>query len=183
MATTGSKRIAERYVKALFDVAEAGKALAQVEKDLNALAKAIAASADLREFIASPLFGRKEQAQAVRALLQHMKANKITVDFVAALAQAKRLVLLPEVAIIFAQWSEKTRGEITAEVITAEPLSDKDASALADRLSKAAGKKINLKLRQDPTLLGGMIVKIGSQQLDSSLAGKLDRLKLKLKAA
>lgn len=183
MATTGSKRIAERYVKALFDVAGAGKALPQVEKDLNALAAAIEASEDLRAFIGNPLLGRDQQATAMQAVLERLKANKLTIDFIGALARAKRLPLLPEIAALFTQWAENTRGEITAEVVVASPLSDKDAASLADRLSKAAGKKINLQLRQDPSLLGGMIVKIGSQQLDSSLAGKLDRLKLALKAA
>lgn len=183
MAKTGSKRIAERYVKALFDVASKDGILAAVEADLKSLGNALAESKDLREFIANPLLGRDQQVAALTAILGSIKAQKLTVDFVTNLVAQKRLGVLSDIVTIFAQWAEKSRGELTAEVVSAAPLADADIAALKEKLGKAYGKKINLQLKQDASLLGGMVVKIGSIQLDSSLAGKLDRLQLALKAA
>lgn len=183
MANTGSKRIAERYVKALFDIASKDNVLAQVEADLKSLGSALAESAELRDFLANPLLDRKQHAAALTAILGKIKAQKLTVDFIANLATQKRLGVLAEIISLFAEWAEKSRGEATAEVTSAAPLSDADTKALKDALAKVYGKKINLQLKQDASLLGGMVVKIGSIQLDSSLAGKLDRLQQSLKAA
>jgi len=179
----GSKRIAERYVKALFDVAKGANALADVEKDLGELASLLVQSKELKAFIANPLIGRAQQAAAMTALLTKAKAHKLTVDFVAALARAKRLDVLAVIVAQFIERAATARGEIGAVVTTPAKLGDKDAGVLAEKLTKAYGKKVNLQLEEDASLLGGMIVKIGSIQLDSSLAGKLDRLRLSLKAA
>ncbi|NBX03319.1 MAG: F0F1 ATP synthase subunit delta [Alphaproteobacteria bacterium] len=182
MKNQSSKRIAERYVKALFDVAQLGGALPAVEKDLAALNAAVAASDELQRFIESPLLTREQKASAMQAVLVKQKANDITVKFLLMLARQKRLDALPAIAELFANWAEAARGEMSASVTSASKLSDKDAGLVADRLSKAYGKKINLSIKEDASLLGGVVVHIGSIQLDGSLSGKLRRLKQKLAA-
>ena len=183
MKNTGSKRIAERYVKALFDVASKANALAAVEQDMAALAGALAASAELQDFTQNPLLTREQKATTMAGLLGKLQTHKLTEQFDALLAKQKRLDVLPEIAALFAQWAQASRGEMSARVVSASKLSDKDIGAITERLSKAYGKKINLQVQEDASLLGGAVVHIGSIQLDSSLSGKLRRLGQKLRAA
>lgn len=183
MKTSGAKRIAERYVKALFDVAEAASALADVEKDMASLGAALAESAEFAQFLTNPLMDRDQQANVMAALAEKMKASKLTTQFIAMLTRQKRLPILPEIIALFAQTAATARGEMQAEVIAASPLKAPEVAQIKDRLSKAFGKKVNLDVRQDADLLGGVVLKVGSQQLDASLAGKMARLKLALQAA
>ena len=183
MKNTGSKRIAERYVKALFDVASAAGSLAVVEKDLASLNAALAGSPELQDFTQNPLLSREQKAAAMKAILAKMQANELTVKFITTLASQKRLDVLSDVASLFATWAQASRGEMSAKIVTATALSDKDAKDVAAKLEKAYGKKINLQVQEDASLLGGAVVHIGSIQLDSSLSGKLSRLKQKLQAA
>jgi len=180
---SGQTQIASRYVSALFDVAKAASALAPVEKDLTDLAGAIAAEASLTSFIESPLLNGSQQAKIIAALADSFKAHVVTKQFLITLAEAKRLNILQEVATQFAKKAEEDRGELSAELITAAPISTAEADEVAAHLGKAYGKKIKLKSSVDKSLLGGVVVKIGGVQLDSSIAGKLDRMNLALKAA
>lgn len=175
MKNSGAKQIAERYVKALFDVSE--KVRPAVEKDLVRLEAALAESKELRDLLSNPLLTRAEQAKAMDALLAAMKANAVTRQFVALLAKQKRLNLLPEIVALFAQWAAYARGEMKAEVISAVPLKSADVKLITERLSKTYGKSVIVESRQDPELLGGIVVNIGSVRLDSSLSGKLRRLR------
>ena len=181
MKTTGNKRIAERYVKALADVS--GKSQAQVEKDFAALGAALAESEDFRGFLTNPLLTREQQTQAVDAVLKGIKADKVTQQFMATLVAQKRLAILPDVIELYAAWAASQRGELPAELVTASALKPADIKDAQARLSKAFGKQVTLNVREDASLLGGVIVKVGSQQLDASLAGKIRRLKQSLKVA
>jgi F-type H+-transporting ATPase subunit delta len=181
MKTAGSKRIAERYVRALFDVA--GEGLNDVEKDLNILGQALAANDEMRHLLNNPLLSREQQAQAMLAVLDKMKAQKVTKQFIVVLAQHKRLAILPDIIALFGQWARQARGEMTAELIAPTPLNVRVVDMVSSRLSKVYGRKVIMEMRQDPALLGGVIVKIGSLQLDSSLAGKMRRLRNMLRAA
>lgn len=181
MKTSGAKKIAERYVRALFDVS--GKAQAAVEKDLKALQAALASSRELAGLLSNPLLTRVQQAEAMDAVLSAVKADKMTRQFVALLARQKRLSLLPEIIAIYMHEAATRRGEMKAQLVSAVPLKDADVAKIGERLSKTYGKKIILETRQDPELLGGVVINIGSLQLDSSLSGKLRRLKNTLKAA
>lgn len=183
MKTSGSKRIAERYVRALFDVADEASAVAKVEKDLAALGHALEESEDLQRFLTNPLLSRETQSEAMEAILAKMKATPLTKQFILMLANQKRLPLLPQIAALFIEWTASARGEINGELVSAGELSDKEVKLVETRLTKAYGKKVNLATREDAALLGGVVVKIGSQQLDSSLAGKIARLKIALQAA
>ena len=183
MKTIGAKRIAERYVKALFDLAQPAHAVDQVEADLLALAAAVRQSPEFARFLSNPLLSRDMQAAAMDAMLKQLKAHEVTRKFVAALARHKRLPLLADAAELFSRIAQASRGEMSAEVVAAAALGKTELSAVSDRLGKAYGKKINLAVSEDANLLGGIVIKIGSVQLDGSLAGKLDRLGQKLKAA
>ena len=183
MKKSDAKRIAERYVKALFDVAQSASALDAVEADLNSLGDALAGSADFRHFLTNPLLSAATRAQTMLAVLAKMEVNQISRQFIGMLIAQKRLDILPEVIALFSVWASSARGELRGEVISAAPLKDKEAAMVAERLGKAYGKKMKLDVKQDPALLGGVVVKIGSVQLDSSLAGKMRRLKIALQAA
>ncbi len=183
MKTSGSKRIAERYVKALFEVATATSSVEKVESDLSALGAALDSSPEFRDFLENPLLSNAQRAQAMLAILEKISANPLTRQFIGMVVKQKRLAILPAIIEEFANAAATARGELTAEITAATPLKDKEIAAISDRLSKAYGRKMRLEVKQDPSLLGGVIVKIGSQQLDSSLSGKMRRLKNTLKAA
>jgi F-type H+-transporting ATPase subunit delta len=179
----GTRRIAERYVKALFDVAAGVDALDDVEKDMLSLAQALSESEDFQHFLTNPLLSREAQAEALSALLNKMKAHQVTLQFLQMLAAQKRLGALPAIADLFLRRVAAERGELSGELIAATVLKPKEIAQVAERLSSAYGRKVNLEVRQDPGLLGGVVIKIGSVQLDGSLAGKMARLKRTLQAA
>jgi F-type H+-transporting ATPase subunit delta len=181
MKTSGARKIAERYVKALFDVSETARD--RVEKDFSVLQSMLAESKEFRSLLVNPLLSRAEQVIAVEAVLKKISVDKITHRFVVLLAKQKRLSLLPDIIALYQDWVTAARGEMKAEVISAVSLKNSDIAALSAKLGEAYGKKILLETREDPSLLGGIIIKIGSVQLDSSLSGKLTRLTHKLKAA
>ena len=183
MKNAGSKRIAERYVKALMDVAKDAKSVDAVEQDLLSVQKALASSPELQQFVSTPLLSREQKAKTMEALLGKMKLSDTTIKFAVTLARQQRLDVLPEITSLFTQRAQEARGEMSARIVTASPLSEKDAKDIADKLGKAYGKKINLQVQVDPSLLGGAVVYIGSVRLDSSLSGKLGRLKQTLQAA
>lgn len=183
MKNAGEIQIASRYVSALFDVAKAASVLGPVEKDLRDLALAAKENTQFASFIDNPLLNRAQQSKIIEALADSMKVNAQTKAFLITLASQRRLGLLPEIAAQFAAKAEQDRGEMSAEVISAYPLSSEEVKEVAEHLGKAYGKKINLTVSHDKKLLGGIVVKIGGMQLDSSVAGKLDRLNQALKAA
>lgn len=183
MKLSGSKRIAERYVKALFDVTLAEKATDSVEKDLRSLGAAWLESKEFRQFLTNPLLSNDVRAQAMLAILAKMHVHQLTRQFIGMLIRQKRLAVLPDIIDQFADAALTARGELKGELISPAALKDKEIKLVSERLSEAYGRKMVLTLKQQPELLGGMIVKIGSQQLDSSLAGKINRLGLALKTA
>ena len=183
MKNAGQKQLAERYVKALYDIASEANARDAVEKDLGVLATLLKESDELASVLVNPLLTRSQQAKALEPVLSAIKAHDVTKRFIVMLAQQKRLPALAEIARLYAERAASARGEIKAEAISAHPLSLKDVAIITERLSKAYGKKVTLETSENPELLGGVVLRIGSQQLDASFAGKLNRLKNKLKAA
>lgn len=183
MKTSGSKRVAERYVKALFEVVVADKATDLVEKDLLSLDAACKESKEFRHFLTNPLLSSDVRAQTMLAILAKMQVHQLTRQFIGMLIRQKRLGILPEIVALFADWASRARGELKGEVIAAAPLKSKEIKMITDSLSKAYDRTMVLSLKEQPDLLGGVVVKIGSLQLDSSLAGKMRRLKIALQAA
>lgn len=181
MKNAGAKQVAARYVKALFDVS--GDARDKVEKDLGALQAILQESKELKNLLSNPLLTRQQQGKAMSAVLAAIKAQSVTRDFVALLAKQKRLPLLPQAIALFLEKAAAERGEMKAEAVSALKLTVKDTDAISKTLSKTFGRKILLETRENPDLLGGVVIKIGSLQLDASIAGKLRRLGNKLRAA
>jgi F-type H+-transporting ATPase subunit delta len=178
---TGVGGLAERYATALLDLADARKELDEVAADLRSLTALIDESADLRRLIRSPVLKRDAQGQAVAALAERAGLSLLTRNFLGLLARNRRLFALPAMIRSFLATLARRRGEITAEVVAAEALTPAQHESLSEQLRKSAGQKVTIELRIDPTLLGGLVVKIGSRLVDASLKSKLHRLEMAMK--
>lgn len=178
---TGPGGLAARYAAALFELADEKKQLDQVAADLASLKKAIADSDDLRRLIRSPVLSRSEQGRAMVKLLETAAASDLVRRFVGLVAQNRRLFVLPDMIQSYLSQLAERRGEVTAEVVSARPLTDAQRDAVAEALRKSVGGKVAVDARVDPALLGGLVVKVGSRLVDSSLRTKLHRLQLAMK--
>ena len=178
---TGGSGIAERYAKALFELADDRKALDPVANDLRALRGLIDESADFRRLIRSPVLSRLEQSKAMAALAERAGFSALTRNFLGVVARNRRLFVLPGVITAYLKELAARRGEVTAEVTAAKPLTPAQAEAVNEQLRKAIGGKVALDLRIDPSLIGGLMVKVGSRMVDASLKSKLARLQLAMK--
>lgn len=167
---------ARRYAAALLDLAEQAGAIPSVEADLKDLRAMIAGSGDLRRLLASPIVSRGKKREAVLALAAKAKFHQLTTAFLGVLADNRRL---PETAAILnaaAAALAARRGEITAGVQTAFALSDAQTKALKESIGKALGSSVTLNVEIDRSLIGGMIVTVGSKMIDDSVRRKLERL-------
>ena len=179
--TTGATGLAGRYATALFQLADTDASLDEVADDLKSLGDMIENSDDLRRLVNSPVFSRAEQAGAMVAVMERAGIGDLVQRFVGVAAHNRRLFVLPEIiAAYLALWAER-RGEKTAEVISARELGDKQMSALAASLKKAMGVDVTVNIKVDPGLLGGLVVQVGSRMVDSSLATKLQSIRLAMK--
>lgn len=183
MATdsTGATGLAGRYATALFDLADENGALDPVADDLRTLATMIGESADLQRMIRSPVISRAEQGAAISALLEKAGASEMTRKFTGVLAANRRLFALPDIIDQYLAILAGRRGEMTAEVTSAHPLSDKQLATLQDTLRRTVGGAVNVTAKVDPALLGGLVVRLGSRMIDSSLNTKLQHLRLAMR--
>ena len=173
--------VAKRYASALLESAEETGVTADVERDLAAFEGLLDESADLVRLVKSPAFSAEEQLAALSALLDKAKIAGLAANFVKLAARNRRLFVLPDMIKAFrAQLAEK-RGEATAEVVSAAALSDDQVAALKQALSASSGKSVNISAKVDPALIGGLVVKIGSRMIDTSLRTKLNSLKFAMK--
>ena len=172
-----------RYAVALFDLADEGKALDAVAEDLMALQQALDGSEDMTRLVRSPVLDRDEQWNAMSALLDKMKANDLTKKFLGLVTANRRLFVLSGIIRAYLEELASHRGEVTADVVSAHPLTDSQVKALEDSLKKALGGKVAIAPRVDPSILGGLIVKVGSRMIDSSLRTQLQKLKFAMKGA
>ena len=176
--------VAARYAGSLFDLAVQGKVLAQVEKDLAAVASMIAGSADFSRAISSPVFSTGDQQKAVGSLAAKAKLSGLVSNFLRLVAKNRRLAAVPQMITAFGNLAAAHRGEARAVVTSAHALSPVQTKELAATLkSVAGGKDVSFNVAVDPSLLGGLIVKMGSRQIDTSLRTKLSSLKSNLKEA
>lgn len=173
--------VAGRYASALFDLAEEANQVRQVEKDLIALQSLLNESADLKRMVRSPVFSSEEQGRAVAAVAEKAGLAPLVVNFLKVLARNRRLFSVGDMIRTFLALAARQRGEVNAEVASAHPLTDEQLATLKDTLRATAGKDVQLITRVDPTLLGGLIVKMGSRMIDSSLRTKLTSLKTAMK--
>jgi F-type H+-transporting ATPase subunit delta len=173
--------LAERYAGSLFDLALQSKSVADVESGLDRFEKLLGESDDLKRLIASPVFSAEEQLKAISAIVDKAGISGLTGNFLRVVAQNRRLFAVPAMIRAFRLIAADHRGETTAEVTTAHQLTDAQQTELKAALKSVAGKDVSIALTVDPSILGGLIVKMGSRQIDTSLKTKLDSLKLVLK--
>lgn len=169
--------IAGRYATAIFDLANESNAMDAVAGDFAGLKSMMKASPDLTRLVKAPIFGRAEQDKGMRAVLSQMGASDLTRRFVSLLAAKRRLFILTDIISAFDAMLARKRGEIRAEVTSARPLNDKELDELKQVLKAKLAREPKLETHVDPSLLGGLIVKIGSRMIDSSLRTKLDGLR------
>jgi len=179
---TMTASVAGRYASALFDLASEQKSVAAVEADLKRFDGLLSLSEDLRNLVRSPLTSSDDQGRALAAVLAQAGIGGITANFVALVAKNRRLFVIPEMIANFSKLAANARGEIAAEVTSAQPLTDSQTQALRETLRASAGKDVILAAKVDPSLIGGLVVKIGSRMIDSSLKTKLANLSVALKA-
>jgi F-type H+-transporting ATPase subunit delta len=176
--------VAGRYATALFELALEAKALDAVKADLDTFDKLMSESPDFTRLVRSPVFGADEQLKALSAVLDKAGIKGLTANFLRVITTNRRLFAVRDMIRGFRTLLAKHRGEVTAQVTVAEKLSDKNLSALKDALkSKTGGKDIDLDVKIDPAIIGGLIVKVGSRMVDSSLRTKLNSIKLAMKEA
>ena len=175
--------LAGRYAAALFELADEGKALDAVAEDLVALQQALDESEDLTRLVRSPVLDRDEQWKAMSALLDKMATNDLTRNFLGVVTANRRLFALSGIIRAYLEELASRRGEVTAEVVSAHPLTDFQIKELEDSLKKALGGKVAIAPRVDISILGGLIVKVGSRMIDSSLRTQLQKLKFAMKGA
>ncbi|MBV8118449.1 MAG: F0F1 ATP synthase subunit delta [Alphaproteobacteria bacterium] len=180
--STGVSALAERYATALFELADEHRVLDQVAADLRQLRAMLAASADLTRVVRSPILSRADQARAVAALARRAELSSLVGDFLAVVARNRRLFALSSMIEGFLAMLASRRGEVTAEVVAAQPLSEAQLGALSEHLHRTVGRRVTVDARVDQRLLGGMIVKVGSRMVDASVESKLRRLQLAMKA-
>lgn len=171
-----STGIAQRYATAVYDLAKDAKKVKDLETDLDALQGALSDSEDFRALIHSPIYTRDEQAGAVAALAKKMKLSPTMTNTLALMAQKRRLFVLPQLVKTLRDVIAEDKGEVTAEVTSAKVLTKAQSDKLAASLKKTTGKIVTLQTTVDDTLIGGLIVKVGSKMIDTSIRSKLNSL-------
>lgn len=173
--------ITERYASALFELALSEDKLAPVEQDLERFDAILKESEPLMRLVRSPVYSAEEQLGAIDVILDKAEISGLTGNFIRVAARNHRLFIMPEMLSAYRRLLADHRGEVTAEITVAQQLSDSQVKELKASLKSVVGKDVALDATVDPSLLGGMIVKVGSRQIDTSLRTKLSSLKLALK--
>jgi len=176
--TSGGIRasLAGRYASALFDLARDQRQIDSVGRSLDALGQTLVDSKDFSELVSSPLVSRDEAGKAFAAIAPQIGLDPITANFLGVLARNGRKGEIRNVIRAFCRLAAEHRGEVTADVTTARPLNDDQVAALKAQLRARAGRDVSIDASVDPSILGGIVVKLGSQQIDASIRTKLNRL-------
>ncbi len=170
--------VAGRYATALFDLAKDNSKIAEVEGDLVNFQKLLDESSDLKRMVRSPVIAAEDQARALGAVFVKAGIGGLAANFLKLIAKNRRLFAVEDMIKAFRRQAAKARGEVTAEVTSAVALSDAQTASLKETLKASVGKDVTLNARVDPSLLGGLVVKVGSRMIDSSLKTKLQNLKV-----
>ncbi|MBD3678714.1 MAG: F0F1 ATP synthase subunit delta [Rhodobacteraceae bacterium] len=176
-----SNGIAARYATAIFELSKESKSLKALESDLEALEAALADSGDFRDLINSPIYSREAQGKAATAVAEKMKLSATTTNTLALMASKRRLFVLPQLLRALRAMISEDKGEVTADVIAAKQLTKAQTEKLAATLKKTVGKDVNINMSVDETLIGGLVVKVGSQMIDTSIRAKLANLQNAMK--
>ena len=175
--------MAGRYATALFELSLESKAVDQVQSDLKAFDALIASSPDLTRLVRSPVFSADEQAKAIAAILDKAGISGIAANFLRVIAANRRLFAVSEIIRGFNALVAKHKGEGTASVTVADALSDARMGEIRDTLRQVTGKDVQIDVTVDPSIIGGLKVKVGSRMVDASLRTKLNSIKFAMKEA
>ncbi|HSG95197.1 MAG TPA: F0F1 ATP synthase subunit delta [Afifellaceae bacterium] len=181
--TASVSGVAQRYASALFELARDDSVLENVEADLLAFSGLLNESADLRRLVSSPVFSAEDQKRAIGAVADKAGISGLVGNLVRLIARNRRLFTLPDIIKGFQAMLADHRGEITANVTSARPLSDAQTTTLKATMKASLGKDVTIDSRVEPAILGGLIVKVGSRMIDSSIRTKLNIMKSRLKEA
>lgn len=173
--------MAGRYATALFELAIESKKLKAVEADLKSFKSMLDSSDDLKRLVRSPVFSSDQQQDAIAAIAKKAKLSGITANFLALIARNRRLFAVDDMIRAFNALTAAHRGEVTADVTSATKLSAEQTKALKASLKSALGQDVQLTASVDPALIGGLVVKVGSRMIDTSLRTKLDNLQYAVK--
>jgi F-type H+-transporting ATPase subunit delta len=172
-----STGLAGRYATAVFELAQETGQVDALEKDLLGLKAMMAKSADLTRLVRAPVFTSEQQAKALKSVLAQAGAGALTVKFILMLAAKRRLFALGDIIVSFERLVARQRGEVAATVTSARTLSDSETTELKNILKAKLGREPRLETKVDPSLLGGLVVKVGSRMIDSSLRAKLSGIR------
>ncbi|WP_044044469.1 F0F1 ATP synthase subunit delta [Octadecabacter antarcticus] len=178
-----SSGIAARYATAVFDLSKDAKGLKALETDIDALGAALDSSDDLRTLISSPLYSRVEQGGAIGAVAKKMKLSKTMANTLALMASKRRLFVVPQMIASLNAKIAQEKGEVTADVVSAKALTKPQSAKLAKTLSASFEADVKINATVDETLIGGLIVKVGSKMIDTSVKSKLNALQNTMKEA
>jgi len=174
--------LAGRYASALFELASENGTVTAVESDLEKLGAALSESDDLRSATTNPQLSRDDQAKGIAGVAKHLGLSDLTTSFLGVLAGNRRLSKLTDMIAAFKAIAAAQRGEVTATVTSAHPLSDDQIATLKHKLTAREGRTVMLSADVDPDLLGGLVVTIGSQRIDASIRTRLNSLSQAMKA-
>jgi F-type H+-transporting ATPase subunit delta len=183
VASAETSAVSERYANALFDLARDQKALDQVDKALSAFLGLLSDNPDLQRLVRSPVFSAAEQRAGLEAVLDKAQIGGLARDFFGVLARNRRLFIVRAAAEAFQRRLARERGEVEAEITAAVPLTRAQEQELGDALREKLGKIPKLRVRVDPSILGGLIVKVGSRMIDTSIRTRLNTLKVAMREA
>jgi F-type H+-transporting ATPase subunit delta len=175
--------VAGRYASALFELANESSKVSDVEKDLVTFQSLLDESSDLVRLVRSPVIAADDQARAIAVIVDKAGISGLAANFLKLVSSNRRLFVIQDIIKAYRTLAAKARGEIAAEVTSAVPLNDEQVAALKETLKASMGKDVTLQSRVDPSLLGGLIVKVGSRMIDSSLKTKLQNIKVALSEA
>ena len=176
-----STGIAERYATAVFDLAQEGNALKAIEADVDALSAALAASPEFGALISSPIYSRDDQTAAITAIAEKMQLSATMANTLSLMAHKRRLFVLPQMLTGLRALIADLRGEVTADVTSAKALSKEQTDKLAQTLKARVGKDVKINAAVDESLIGGLVVKVGSKMIDTSIRSKLNSLQNAMK--
>ena len=176
-----SKGVAKRYATALFDLASEMDDISSLERNVETLAHAIDESTDLNSLISSPIYSRDQQKNAIGAIAKKMGVSAVMINALSLMAEKRRLFVVPTFLSVLNDMISESKNEITAEVVSAQSLSKGQVEKLGKSLKNNFGKDVKINATVDPTLIGGMVVKVGSRMIDTTIRAKLNSLQNTMK--
>jgi len=176
-----STSIAARYATAIYEITKEEGATAALETDINALQSAFAESEDFRALISSPIYSRAQQEEAIKTLSGKMGLTATMANTLALMAQKRRLFVVPQLLATLRDIIAEDKGEITADVVSAKALTKAQSEKLSKTLTASTGKTVTLNETVDESLIGGLVVKVGSRMVDTSIRSKLNSLQNAMK--